>query len=142
MLLINLERGGIQGRTAAAWTVCERPGVFLCATHGLTQGPPRLQPPRREASVRLSQLEPQFTSEVPSLDSVQQWDSEGPRPTATCLVHSERRLEINLLSVREPGPAAATALSCRTAAGPNPSMHTDKYGHFNRSKWGLGILFL
>lgn len=57
MLLINVERGGIQGRTAGAWTVWELPGVFLCVMHA-NPGPPLLQQPHKEASVRLSQLQP------------------------------------------------------------------------------------
>lgn len=55
----------------------------------------------------------------------------------TRLMHSNRGMEINLLSVREPEPAATMALVyCRersgpwTAARPNTLMHTDKYRQF------------
>lgn len=44
-------QGGIEGRTAGAWTVWELPGVFLCVMHA-NPGPPRIQQRHKEASVK------------------------------------------------------------------------------------------
>lgn len=66
-LLINGELGGVQGWTAGAWTVWELPGVFLCVMHA-NPWPPWLRQWHKEASVRLSPLQLEFTSLVSLLD--------------------------------------------------------------------------